>query len=283
MRTAVIMTPDPLSIAPTASVVQALKKMDKACVRHLPVIGESGRLEGVISDRDLLEDAGWCSRPSLRAEDGAEHRARVSVGEVMREAPITATPDDPLVSAVVDMVGRGIGCLPVLTDGELVGIVTERDIVEAYLLHVAARPPTLRADDPSVGHLMSWHPVTVETEATLAQARNTMLADGFRHLPVVESGRQVGIVSDRDLRRAYGSGCAKDTPVEEIMTRDVSTVTADSHAHIAGALFVERRISAVSVLDPAGGDSVPVGIVTVTDLLDHCLSVLRDGPVTAAG
>ncbi|MDP6540556.1 MAG: CBS domain-containing protein, partial [Planctomycetota bacterium] len=78
-------------------------------------------------------------------------------------------------------------------------------------------------------------------------------------------------------------GRAKDTAVEEVMTRDVSTVTADAAAHIAASLFVERRISAVSVLDPAGGDPALVGIVTVTDLLDHCLSVLRDDPVTAAG
>lgn len=85
-----------------------------------------------------------------------------------------------------------IGCLPVVSGDELNGIITERDIVEAMA----------EADDPQnacVFDYMTETPNTVRPEDDCSVVATEMLAAGFRHLPVVDGGRLVGIVSARDL------------------------------------------------------------------------------------
>ena len=96
--------------------------------RHLPVLDEHGRLAGIVSQRDLFQSA------LLRAL-GYGSRARdqvlssVVVKEVMTEPVITTTPDTALADAARLMADRKIGCLPVVEQGALVGILTEGDFV----------------------------------------------------------------------------------------------------------------------------------------------------------
>ena len=96
--------------------------------RHLPVVDEDGSLVGIVSQRDLFHSA------LLRAL-GYGSRARdhvlssVVVKEVMTEPVITSTPDTMLADAASVMVERKIGCLPVVEQGALVGILTEGDFV----------------------------------------------------------------------------------------------------------------------------------------------------------
>ena len=96
--------------------------------RHLPVLDEDGRLAGIVSQRDLFQSA------LLRAL-GYGSRARdhvlssVVVKEVMTETVITITPDTTLAEAARVMSERKIGCLPVVEQGTLVGILTEGDFV----------------------------------------------------------------------------------------------------------------------------------------------------------
>ncbi len=96
--------------------------------RHLPVVDEDGSLVGIVSQRDLFQSA------LLRAL-GYGSRARdqvlssVVVKEVMTEPVVTSTPDTLLADAASVMVERKIGCLPVVEQGALVGILTEGDFV----------------------------------------------------------------------------------------------------------------------------------------------------------
>jgi len=85
-----------------------------------------------------------------------------------------------------------VGALAVLDDGELVGIITERDIGRAV---AEARDPWLQ----TVGEFMTPDPVTVSPVTSLGLATSLMLEIGARHLPVVEGGRTVGMISVRDL------------------------------------------------------------------------------------
>lgn len=83
-------------------------------------------------------------------------------------------------------------CLPVVSGDDLLGIITERDLVEA--LAVEDRPET-----STVFSHMSELPETVGPDDDCADAVTKMLSIGCRHLPVMEGGRMVGIVSARDL------------------------------------------------------------------------------------
>ena len=107
--------------------------MKIARVRHLPVL-EDGRVVGIVSQRDLLEAA--LSR-ALDFEPAARRTflRSVEVGEVMAKEVVTATPETTLTEAARLLVGRRIGCLPVVdAQGTLIGLVSETDLLaEAYL------------------------------------------------------------------------------------------------------------------------------------------------------
>ena len=134
--------------------------------------------------------------------------------------------------------------------------------------------------NPQVAHLMTWHPTTIACDTGLAEARRVMRVNDIRHLPVMEGDAMAGMLSDRDLRRAYGAGRSKDTAVEEVMTRSIVKLTTEAKARDAAAALVRQRISAVPIVTPPPASAL-VGIVTVSDLLEHCLSALADAPPRA--
>jgi CBS domain-containing protein len=117
------------------------------------------------------------------------------LGELMTGAVVAVAPEDTLGEAAERMAEEGVGSAIVLDSGRLIGILTERDLLGA----VAGRVHTSEA---RVREWMTADPLTA-TEATSAdEAMRTMLEHGFRHLPVVEGGRTVGVVSLRELMRA---------------------------------------------------------------------------------
>jgi CBS domain-containing protein len=116
------------------------------------------------------------------------------LGELMTGAVVSVAPEDTLGEAAERMAQDGVGSAVVLDSGRLIGILTERDLLRA----VAGRVHTSEA---RVREWMTVDPMTA-TEATSAdEAMRTMLDQGFRHLPVIEGGRTIGVVSLRELMR----------------------------------------------------------------------------------
>jgi CBS domain-containing protein len=99
-------------------------------VRHLPVLDDAGLLVGIVSQRDLFFNA--LSR-ALGFGSAARDRAlkTIVVKDVMTEPVVTTTPDATIAQAAAMMVERKIGCVPVVEDGRLIGILSESDIVSA--------------------------------------------------------------------------------------------------------------------------------------------------------
>jgi CBS domain-containing protein len=97
-------------------------------IRHLPVLDQDGNLAGLVSQRDLFHNG------VIRALGYGVHAhekalGMLSIKEAMTTELITTTPDTPIRQAAELMIGRKIGCLPVLEEGKLVGILTESDFV----------------------------------------------------------------------------------------------------------------------------------------------------------
>jgi CBS domain-containing protein len=98
-----------------------------------------------------------------------------------------------LGEAAARMAERGVGAVVVLEGDTIAAILTERDVLKA----VAAG----KDGSASVTDWMTRHPDTIEPADTTDHAASLMIHGGFRHLPVVEDGKVVGIVSIRDLMR----------------------------------------------------------------------------------
>jgi CBS domain-containing protein len=104
---------------------------------------------------------------------------------------LTVDPGLSLVDVARRMVERNVGAVLVLEGGELAGILTERDLMRALARGLR--------DSATVADSMTRGPETIGPDDTMGHAATLMIHGGFRHLPVVEGGEVVGIVSIRDL------------------------------------------------------------------------------------
>lgn len=115
-----------------------------------------------------------------------------TLGELMTRDVLAVAPEDTLGEVATKMVERGVGSVVVSDFGRLIGILTERDMLRA----IADRT------HPSQARVREWmteEPITATESTTAEEAARTMLEHSFRHLPVVDGGRAVGIVSIRDV------------------------------------------------------------------------------------
>ena len=117
-----------------------------------------------------------------------------TLGELMTREVLAVQPEDTLGEAAERMAGADVGSAAVLEHGRLIGILTERDVLRA----VAGR---VHSSEARVREWMTPDPVTADKETSATEGLETMMERGFRHLPVVEGDRTLGIVSIRDLMR----------------------------------------------------------------------------------
>lgn len=125
-----------------------------------------------------------------------------------------------------------------------------------------------------VRELMTGAPITVIPDTAVFDARQTMLKERIRHLLVMEGGRLVGIVTDRDIRLNLPSQATSLSvwevnyllarlTVGQVMTRSVIITGPDQDARAAARLMLEHKVGALPVLD---GEHL-IGILTETDVL----------------
>jgi acetoin utilization protein AcuB len=133
----------PLTISESESIHEAHRYMEEQNVRHLPVVNRAGKMVGLVTEGDLLK-----AEPSgvtlLSVWEINSLLTKVKVKEVMVRDLITTTEDAPIESAARLMMDHKIGCLPVLREGQLLGIITENDIFCTFLELFSARQKGLR-------------------------------------------------------------------------------------------------------------------------------------------
>jgi acetoin utilization protein AcuB len=124
-----VMTPEPLTVSPQMSVVDARGEMSRRRIRHL-LVKDEGLLVGIVTDRDI-RSALPSSATSLSVWEINYLLARLTVGEVMAKAVITVDPDRDVRAAARIMIDHKIGGLPVMNGREIVGVVTDTDLLRA--------------------------------------------------------------------------------------------------------------------------------------------------------
>lgn len=123
----------------------------------------------------------------------------MKVRDIMTQVVLTAEADTTIAEAASLMAQRRVGSALVVDGQRLLGIFTERDIVKALSQDASAT-------HQEIGHWMTRGPQTISSEATIEEALGRMLEGGFRHLPVVDGGRMVGMLSMRDISRTRMKG-----------------------------------------------------------------------------
>jgi acetoin utilization protein AcuB len=137
------MSRNPYTIPAETSVDEALKRMREFHVRRFPVVTKAGKLVGIVAERDLLY-ASPSPATSLSIHELHYLLSKLTVAEVMTKDVVTIAEDTPVEDAAKIMTDRKIGSLPVLRDGQLVGIVTETDLFKLFLELLGARQQGVR-------------------------------------------------------------------------------------------------------------------------------------------
>jgi CBS domain-containing membrane protein len=128
MRVSDLMTPGVFAVGVEDDLETVTNLMDDRNIRHAPVVDSAGNLVGLVTQRDLLR-TGLGGQGQLPPEAERQARLHVAVGEIMIPDVVTARPDQDIRDAARIMLDNKFGCLPVVEDSRLVGIVTEADFV----------------------------------------------------------------------------------------------------------------------------------------------------------
>ena len=125
------MNRDVVTVTPEESFRTAMHLIRQKGIRHLPVV-EGKRLVGIVTDRDLRQ-AAPSGATSLSIHELHYVLETLAVREIMTKQVVTVRPDQTVEDAAMLLLGHRIGGLPVVRDGQLVGIITETDILQAFL------------------------------------------------------------------------------------------------------------------------------------------------------
>lgn len=147
--------------------------------------------------------------------------AEQTVGSIMTPDPVTVGPDTTVTEAAHLMVDKGIGAVPVLDEGCLVGIVTEGDLImqdiklefptylhllDGYILYPPAtarfESELKKAVAATVQDVMTPDPITIQVDAPVEDAATLLVERDVSRLPVLDGDRLVGIVSKFDVVRS---------------------------------------------------------------------------------
>ena len=137
------MTPDPICGHPEMPVTEAQALMRENNIRHLPIADEENKLVGLVTQRSLSR-ALPSDVSSFSQFEISYILAKIKVGDVMVRDVITIDRETAIEEAARVMADAKIGCLPVMRDGELVGIITDNDLFTIMLDLLGARRPGVR-------------------------------------------------------------------------------------------------------------------------------------------
>jgi len=260
MKVRDIMRPNPFTVASSDTLGNAQRIMMRSRIRHLPVMSD-GHLVGILTERDLL---------AVRARiEGDERWWKVPVSREMRTPVQTAGPDDSVSEVAGRMAVAKIGALPIVERGALLGIITVSDVLSGELRQAMEPTP---ATEVLVADAMTAYPCTVAPDTRLVEAVYTMVDHHVRHLPVVDNGALVGMLSEQDVRTAIGDPLmyVESRPrasgqylVREVMS-PAASVPFDRPLVAVARTFADAKVGALTVTDRFGA---LIGIVSYVDAL----------------
>jgi CBS domain-containing protein len=210
------MTPDPVTVAPTATVTDACLRMLEHDIGGLPVV-ERGQLVGILTTSDLLHCYLDYDR-STRGTSGKMGQQRI--GDWMAPDPIKVTPDTSLSAARSLMMRHNLHRLFVMDGHRLLGIVTRGDVRGAEpseATSLSVREVGYWLDRLPMKEIMSRKVISASVDDLVSRAASVMMANKISGLPVTDNGRIVGIISVADILHMVAQEWKAEDPALSVL------------------------------------------------------------------
>jgi len=123
-----IMTSPVFTLTPENTIEDAMDMMSRHSFRHIPIVNEDEKLTGIISDRDIK-----LTLPSVLSDDDPEFSLKVPVSRIMRKRVTYCHPLDFVEEIAMDFYHYSIGAMPVVSSSRIVGIITQKDMLNTFL------------------------------------------------------------------------------------------------------------------------------------------------------
>jgi acetoin utilization protein AcuB len=136
---------NPVFVDENDSMKKAMDLLKEREIRHLPVLKDGDKLVGIVSERDI-KLASPSPATALEIREIYYLLDKVKVKQIMTRRPYTVSSDSPIEEAALIMREKKIGCLPVVDGGKLVGILTETDILDAFIDSMGVSGPGYRVE-----------------------------------------------------------------------------------------------------------------------------------------
>jgi CBS domain-containing protein len=229
--------------------------MEKEGISRL-LVTDDGKIVGIITVRDIVNRLGsWKER---KISD-----SKIFVSSAFTENLVKINQDQSVSEAARLMLEKGISSLVIYDNGNVVGILTKTDLIKA-----------LKNSTEKVKDWMKKPVITLSAGSTVLQARNIMLKNKIKRIPIVLGNRIIGIVTEKDIAKALGlfrkvsegkhwNERMKKILVEQIMSKDLITVNSEETLGKVVEIMLENKISGLPVVE----NEKLVGIITKTDLV----------------
>jgi acetoin utilization protein AcuB len=136
MKVEEIMKTDVITLIPDDTIATAVETMKTQKIRHIPIVDEDRKVIGIISDRDIKD-----ASPSIFHRDEHLDAFQMPLKTIMKTEVITGHPFDFVEEIAALFYEHRIGCLPIIKEGKLVGIVTETDLLHTFVQLTGAHQP----------------------------------------------------------------------------------------------------------------------------------------------
>lgn len=243
-----ILTPGVVGVPSGATMAKALESMRKTRISSVVALNR-GRPAGILTERGVI---------SALAEHGKQLLTR-KVREVM-SSPVLTAPEDMLIHQAFSMLmERGFRHLVVVDSrGRALGMVTQTNMVQnlgvEYFVEIKR-----------VGQIMARNVASLDLGDSLGRALDLMVRGPFSCVVALEDGKPAGIVTERDMVSLVAEGRdLETTPIGDVMSRPVMTVSRDTAVHQAAAMMREKGVRRLVVAD---GEGLAAGILTQSDLV----------------
>ncbi len=252
------------TMRPDDSIYQAILMLADNNIRRAPIVNDEGVLRGIFTVRDIIR--------LLARDDKYEslyREVRGSLDKVLAQYvssianpnPIILSQNNSIWDAIRTMVANEIGGIPIISGENLVGIITERDIMYLY--------PLLERISGNKGVLpLRKDVIIVKKDSPIKEAIKIFAKGSFRRLPVMDGDNLVGIITTTDIIQAnlyFGQSYSQilDMPVEEIMISSPICIDVNDSLDSAVNIMCQRNIGSLLVLE----EKKLRGIITERDLL----------------